>query len=156
MCLDSPLPDITKKPNPPSHLPPPQRPFSAQSCARSNSFSPATSRNSGSSSLAATVVLPKRTSTPELKRGASYNNGSHAVQHRSKSALGHGGGGENGAGVSVTTLVGGNQLSPIREQLHKFRRSVTEPLLQYFHDLHMVRTFFLAICFVFCHLFKIK
>jgi hypothetical protein len=39
--------------------------------------------------------------------------------------------------VSRNAGMTGN-LSPIREHLQKFRRSVTEPLFQYFHDLHMV------------------
>jgi hypothetical protein len=29
--------------------------------------------------------------------------------------------------------------SPLRERLLRLRRSITEPLLQYFHDMHMVR-----------------
>ncbi len=33
--------------------------------------------------------------------------------------------------------------SPLRERLLRLRRSITEPLLQYFHDIHMVRSVFI-------------
>ena len=61
--------------------------------------------------LPTSTAVSKRTSTPDLNRNPS--------------------GYKNSA----------NNLSPIREKLMQFRRSITEPLLQYFHEVHMVSNF---------------
>lgn len=58
--------------------------------------------------LPTSTAVAKRTSTPDLNRNPS----------RYKNSA--------------------NNLSPIREKLMQFRRSITEPLLQYFHEVHMV------------------
>ena len=45
--------------------------------------------------------------------------------------------------------------SPVKERLQRMRRSITEPLLQYFHDITLVRSssvYFVGSC-VYCFLF---
>ena len=78
----------------------------------SSTLSQTTSITTSTTRTTSTTVI-KRTSTPDLGRKGSRE-------------------------VGRSLEVGETNLSPIREKLMRFRRSITEPLFQYFHELQMV------------------
>ena len=92
-----------------------QNPASSHRTANQEAADGSTTSLARSISSVSTV---KRTSTPDLQRRSSLRGGSGTFVRRPEGK--------------------DPNLSPIREKLVQFRRSITEPLLQYFHDLHMV------------------
>ena len=90
----------------------------ASSYRTANQGAAAGSTTSLARSISSASTAVKRTSTPDLQRRSSLRGGSGTFVRRAEGK--------------------DPNLSPIREKLVQFRRSITEPLLQYFHDLHMV------------------